>query len=630
VVGALMLGVARRRLAWVIGLGYLALPVLTQYALSFVKPNYTNPRHLMAVAPAWGLIMAQGLTTLRRRFWPGLVVALGFVLFFSGRANFDILTSHRFWKDDIRGAVEYIEARARPGDAIVLHHPVIRLAFNYYYKGSYPEIAIPSYGNGDDTERARETFAEWARRYDRIWFLYGPPPTYFPHEFLPSWADAHLFKVCQQRFEAWWTYVGVAAYDDSAPTLQGVPSSVESVDHTWGPLHLVGFRAQPGVAGNNGWLDLYWQVGDGPPDEPLTLKVRLRDEVGTVWYERTAEVLPFYTPAEWPADRVVRTELRLPLPGDLPPVTYSVGLEPLGSGKPRAVGSVRVVRSATHESAPLPRARFQGGIELLRSELRGDKFRAGYPLLGSLTWRADAAPDADYRLRVRLADLDGREVAFSETSPSAAGFPTSAWRPDDRIAGRLVLPLPADLGSGRYGVQIGLVDAQGGRVAPVRQWFGHRDWLTISVVGVEAWPMMTEPPPEMRHRLKNVEIAGDMRLRGYSLAREGRTLEVTLYWQAEKSVGQNYHVFVHVGKRDQPPLADAGGVPVDWTRPTTSWREGEVVTDKHVVSLSGLPTDGYELLVGLYDPDTGQRPLTVVNGDVTPGGYVVLEEVDVE
>jgi hypothetical protein len=513
---------------------------------------------------------------------------------------------------------------------------VIRLTFDYYYDGTLAQTVIPRYGNNRDTEQAWAAFSEWSQRYDRVWFLYGPPPTYFPHEFLPGQADDRLFKVCQQEFEAWWTYVGVAAYDDDAPILDELPSDAKPLDETWGPLRLIGLRAQESGVGDNGWLDLYWHVGGEPPGEPLELRVRLKDEAGTVWYERLARVLPFYTPAEWPTGQVVHTEVRLPLPDDIPPIVYSVELEPIGLGESRGVGQMTVRRSTSQDGdihrpqTSRPEARFDGGIELLASEMQDERFRAGYPLLGSLTWRADTALDADYRLRVRLVDLDGREVAFNQTTPSAVGFPTSSWRPGEHVAGRLLLSLPADLESGRYRVEIGLVDAQSERVAPVRRWYGERDWHAIEVVQVEAWPLVTELPDQVTNRLENVEIAEAVRLHGYDVAVTDHTLELTLYWQAKKPLERDYHVFVHIGAPDQPPLAEAGGVPDSWTRPTTSWRAGEFIVDKYAVSLADVSAGRHSLSVGFYDPETGQRPQTIVDGQVIPGGYVVLEEVSVE
>ncbi|MGI6209649.1 MAG: hypothetical protein ACOYEW_15715, partial [Anaerolineae bacterium] len=44
------------------------------------------------------------------------------------------------------------------------------------------------------------------------------------------------------------------------------------------------------------------------------------------------------------------------------------------------------------------------------------------------------------------------------------------------------------------------------------------------------------------------------------------------------------------------------------TRPTTSWRPGEIVVDEHpvYVDVAG-PRDGLHLVVGLYDLETGER-----------------------
>jgi hypothetical protein len=633
IVGLVGLSLLRRREAWLFCLGYLLVPILFLYALSLVRPSYMNPRHLMVASPAWELMLAQGLTTLRRHFKPGLVLGLGCVLVLRGWADYGIFTSHSMWKDDIRGAVRYIEERARPGDAIVLHHNVIRLTFDYYYDGPYPEIVIPRYDRAHDMpafhEQAREEFAAWAQQYDRIWFLDGPPPTYFPHDFLPDWADANLFKVDQQGFEAWWTYVSVTAYDDGPPLFDALPDGVEPVDVAWEPLHLVGFRAPDVAAGENAWLEFYWQAGGDLPDEPLSLAVKLRDDAGGLWLDRVERVLPFYPQSSWPADRLVMTEFRLPLPDDMPPVDFTVEVGPAGLGE-AAVERVSVIRPVVRDPAPHPQARFEGGIELLSSELAGREFRAGYPLIGSLSWRAASAPAADYRLRVRLTDLLGREVAAGDMSPSAAGFPTSAWLPADRVAGRLALALPADLKGGTYRAQIGLVDANGAPV-PVRRWYASSDWFTVGTVRVEAWPLVTELPGDVEFLLRDVRLGEAIHLRGYDLARDGDLLTLTLYWQADAPPGANYHVFVHVGEPSASPIAQADGVPVDWQRPTGTWRAGEVIIDTHTVPLAELEPGSYSLIVGMYDPEGGGgRPTTIVDGEVIPGGYVLLSEIQVE
>ncbi len=85
-------------------------------------------------------------------------------------------------------------------------------------------------------------------------------------------------------------------------------------------------------------------------------------------------------------------------------------------------------------------------------------------------------------------------------------------------------------------------------------------------------------------------------------------LQLTLFWQGQAPVEQDYTVFVHVvdatgtiiGQWDQQPAA--GGAP------TSSWVPGNVITDEYQIPLrldnAPLP---YRILVGLYDGPTGTR-----------------------
>ena len=197
------------------------------------------------------------------------------------------------------------------------------------------------------------------------------------------------------------------------------------------------------------------------------------------------------------------------------------------------------------------------------------------------------------------------------------------------MAGRLALTLPANLKGGAYWVQVGLIDADGTTV-PVRRWYGSSDWVAVGRVRVEAWPLETRLPGDVEFLLEDVHLGEAIRLRGYDLAQKYDALKLTLYWQAESPPEANYYVFVHLGMLDAQPVAQADGVPVDWQRPTTTWRAGEVIADAHTISLAGVGPGRYNLLVGMYDPTAGGlRPTTVVNGEVIPGGYVLLQGVEV-
>jgi hypothetical protein len=80
--------------------------------------------------------------------------------------------------------------------------------------------------------------------------------------------------------------------------------------------------------------------------------------------------------------------------------------------------------------------------------------------------------------------------------------------------------------------------------------------------------------------------------------------EVTLYWLALRETAQNYKAFVHVLGPDGGVIAQHDGDPVDGYTPTSRWRPGQIIADRHVLTLpEGLPAGEYGLRAGLYQVD---------------------------
>ena len=87
--------------------------------------------------------------------------------------------------------------------------------------------------------------------------------------------------------------------------------------------------------------------------------------------------------------------------------------------------------------------------------------------------------------------------------------------------------------------------------------------------------------------------------------------EVTLHWLALREMGQNYRAFVHLLGPDGAVIAQHDGDPVGGYTPTTRWRPGEIIVDRHIISLpEGLPAGEYSLRGGLYQVEP-LRNLTV-------------------
>jgi len=123
----------------------------------------------------------------------------------------------------------------------------------------------------------------------------------------------------------------------------------------------------------------------------------------------------------------------------------------------------------------------------------------------------------------------------------------------------------------------------------------------------------------------DVDFEAGIRLLGYAVETEsprpGGTVYLTLYWQAQEPVVQKYKVFTHL--LSEVYNADSANFlwgqqdnePVNNSRPTTTWRSGEIIIDSYAIPIAAhAPSGAYQIEIGLYDPATGAR-LPLASGD---------------
>jgi hypothetical protein len=110
-----------------------------------------------------------------------------------------------------------------------------------------------------------------------------------------------------------------------------------------------------------------------------------------------------------------------------------------------------------------------------------------------------------------------------------------------------------------------------------------------------------------------VNLGNKVWLLGHDLSSDrivaGGRLDVTLYWEAQERLEEDYSSFLH--------LDDLRPNYVSWSLseeqspsniPTSTWSPGFYVSDPHVLSVSReTPPGVYVLRAGLYRPDTGER-----------------------
>ncbi len=104
---------------------------------------------------------------------------------------------------------------------------------------------------------------------------------------------------------------------------------------------------------------------------------------------------------------------------------------------------------------------------------------------------------------------------------------------------------------------------------------------------------------------------------------------MTLHWGVDAPPQQDYTVFIQLWQ-DGRQVAGFDGPPFTGDLPTTYWRPEQNLKDVHLLDLSQVPPGNYRLLVGLYNPQTGERlPAFAVGGTPLPDYAVDLGPITV-
>ncbi len=256
------------------------------------------------------------------------------------------------------------------------------------------------------------------------------------------------------------------------------------------------------------------------------------------------------------------------------------------------LGTVTVDRPARPFSlAPeaAARARF-GPLTFLGYGLERAGVNAGETLALTGYWRAETAPGADRTARLELLDAAGQAAAAWEVEP-VNGYGAARWQAGDEWRGQYRLVIPADLPGGAYQLAVSVAGEA-----------GRQSLTTVTVTAPER--VFTAPAFA---QASGAQFAGVGAVAGYTLERAGAQLTLTLVWQAAATSAQNYWVFVHFGAGDRV-VAQSASAPAAGARPTASWVAGEYIQETRPLTLpADLAAGSYQLRVGLFDPQTGER-----------------------
>jgi 4-amino-4-deoxy-L-arabinose transferase-like glycosyltransferase len=629
---------------------FLLATVLGLMLGSFIKPMYQGARHIMIGSPAFLILIARGWFRLPNRplF---LAPAAGLFVMLAGPylALTNLYDNPVYAKDDLRQLVEYLEMRAGERDVVVYNNAILMPLHDHYSRRTdLPVTALPVYPYlaGPDTISQIQALAE---RYERIWFVTDPPADGRDSQALVStWLNTNLVRLERTLFSARNMLVEVVAYTTQPVQTAGLPAGAVAVSEEASGLAPAGWGLsfQPPARQPTLWLDLFWPAGDpvrpAPTEHQLRLALRGPDD--QLWLDQNQSLLPL-SPFPWPqsAGALARISYGLAIPPGTPPGDYELLLQSWSAGESapdswQTLGWVSLTASSDWPlepdwpfagQAPL---RFDNGLALLGVVLADEEVRPGHPLPVSLYWQVTglSQPAGDLRYQLDVVGRGGQLLRSQSAAPGPSWLAPADWPAGAIMVEHTGLYFPPETEPGTYRLRWQLV--AGEQVVPGRA--GWRFWSSDSSnqgnVTVVPWPLETQLPTA--GHILQASFGPAIQLYGYDLTgtnyAPGETLDLTLYWQTTAVPEESYYVFVHLVGPDGAITSQIDRVPVDWLRPTTGWRSGEVLTDRYQLSLpASLPPGTYNLVVGLFNPDSGSRPPVTWQGVLQPDDQLRLAEV---
>jgi len=629
---------------------YFLVPLLLLYAISYGRPKW-HPRYLMLASPPFFLALAGGVTLLRTGFTNRLAYrvwargAAGLAIFLvvatSTYADVNLYQDARFTKDDWRGVAHYINRHKQEDEVVLLLSGHTFPVFTYYYQGDdwYPlpdertlsTRHVLGFDVATDLNRALE-----GKR--GAWLVLWEDQVVDPNGIVPTMLATQGQEVAVPP-----TFWGVGlrhfrfastAHFSPAPPIQ------HTAQANFGQaLQLLGYRLpeRPSPADSGAEITLFWQ-SLRPLTEDYHLALRIRDAEGFLWGQLDRRPADYLYPTDrWTAGQTVPGHYRIPaLPGT-PPGPYWLEVGVYAPGQPEGLDVLDAAGAAqgkTFRLGPIFLARpehpvdpatldlpapqntpFGNNLTLLGSELSGGPVLPGATVALTAIWQVRQAFDTNATWRLRWQGVQGTTGEAVTLPLGTPDFPVTRWRAGDVVRTQQSLLVPREAEPGGLTLRGTLHDASGPPLSS-----------EIALGKVQVKPVdRSFTPPAISHA-QQATFGKGIRFLGYAglpaTGRPGETLNLTLYWQALGSMDRSYTLFVHLLDAQGKVWGQSDRLPLEGTRPTTSWLAGEFLTETITLPVkAGAPAGSYRLEIGFYDAERPGLPrLPAYDADARPAG----------
>ncbi|TKJ30715.1 MAG: hypothetical protein CEE40_04275 [Chloroflexi bacterium B3_Chlor] len=421
--------------------------------------------------------------------------------------------------------------------------------------------------------------------------------------------------------------------------LEGIAFGGSSLNPTSTPEEVEG-KVLP--SGKEGWVVLQWQA-IGVPSKDYKVAVYLLDGRGRVAGQVDKLLLSsqLQPTSGWNEDQVEMDYYTLPSLPATPPGEYDIEVvvydaesmerlavfdeEKGGTTTSQTVGALQVVKPLVPpkvepiEELPGAQKDIAPGIQLLGYDLPVRVAGPGGTVSVALYWRASEDVAQDYVISLQLKDAEAQIWLEQTSRPVDDTYPTTEWEEGEVLRDWHDLALPPDMPQGEYEVFVRVLDGA--------ETLGDATLGQVEVRG----RARVFAIPQIQHPMEATLGEGVLFL-GYDLSgnevKPGETLQLTLYWQALKEMQISYTVFTHLLDARNHIWGQRDSIPERGEAPTTSWVEGEVISDQYEILVDPqAPPGEYVIEIGMYNPNTIERlPVRDVYGQ-PQGDRVLLETV---
>lgn len=407
--------------------------------------------------------------------------------------------------------------------------------------------------------------------------------------------------------------------------LTELPADLSTLHTTFGDkILLLGYRLDSAslTATDPVRFTLYWKALE-PVAANYDVRLRLVGPHGHIWHQTRGRppVNGLYPTGAWQPGEIIPDFHELDSDGNLPSGEYELqlglfapfakrGLTPGDTEEDYLSIAKLFISSAVHWSPQMQyglRTNFNDQIMLLGYDLP-ETVTPGATVPLTLYWQRIGPVSCDYEVALELAPPGGGAV-WRSVEPALFGrYGTSHWVEGQAVVDTRQLTVPAT-SSSQLELRVDLRDPETDRQLPaVSSWPPIRqDDPVIARVRLRDLPVAPSDSENLPANFENKVLLLDIELHNVQVKR-GDALQLTLTWQGLTSIDEDYTVFVHLLDENERIWGQEDIQPVYGTRPTSQWREGEIILDRHTVwTDAGSPLGLYDIEAGLYLLRTMER-----------------------